>query len=969
MSKFYFHNVRIDMFKMKCSKLFCVLISLVWLAMSPHIVIAAEIKIATGSKSGVYYPVGQAVSQLLKAKDIHIGVISTAGSEQNVDMLLQGAADLAIVQSDVLYMMSQAKSDESYFKYKDPVKTLRGLAALFPEYTQILVRADSDITGILQLVDKQLYVGKVGSGTYKNATDILSSFGIEKNDYMPYAYDISEKGAVEFLLDGKLDAVFDTSGELKVNDPEFRDKLRMVSLSKEAQERIKKDHPYTSFKQVKDYEGREYGVMFSRALLIAGPEGADVEISRGTIVKLIETLIDNLEIEIQRTDKNIEIFTTGNLIARGITINLHPAAKEYYQEKGVLLNISALQLTALFLFLMLLLALLSYLGVNWKWSIWLRFWGQNRFGTGWSRTVRIWNILVGNAFSITLWVSSFVLLLAVIAILSWEDQYAFTHDVHNRFADLHLGELLTWLITFAATGFSQDLFPHSLFGKIAATVIPIIGLGGVIFVFIYSNLKRNERTDKEARGIHVPRLKDHVIICGWNDRVPALIREITTTNRWVKGRKVIVLSEHEQEKPLESFGFIPGSAFFCRGISSDYDKLKEVNLKDAYCAVIVADYHKVQRGNLRGLYTAVALRKTRQKKESRQEKEFKIIAELHYDFNEDRFRYAGVTKLIPLMRVSSSVIGHACMNPGISDLLVRILSFNAPQIALLVGAAEDKNILQAVKDKTFNEAMKRLRKQDILLLAVHRALGKDIGHAETELDFRNPSPYLLNPSAQEDSEYRISEQDDLLIIKSNMAGTSSEQAWSMELGRNLLEQPKTRVYNVANEHLLIIGRDEEIRNVVSTVKNLAQGVISISIDADEKAKITMSERSGVSYLSEELPDFSLEHLESFVCQHKSIFAEVTRAVILEVSPVDSNTEQEDVIYQDDAELSYAMVLLDLYRKLFKKNLHVVAEMRADVNLHLYHDIGIAQPIPINRLIELILARMVFRCLSRQTVVR
>ena len=34
-------------------------------------------------------------------------------------------------------------------------------------------------------------------------------------------------------------------------------------------------------------------------------------------------------------------------------------------------------------------------------------------------------------------------------------------------------------------------------------------------------------------------------------------------------------------------------------------------------------------------------------------------------------------------------------------------------------------------------------------------------------------------------------------------------------------------------------------------------------------------------------------------------------------------------------------------------------MRADVNLHLYQDIGIVQPIPINRIIELILARMVF----------
>ncbi|MBT8420648.1 MAG: TAXI family TRAP transporter solute-binding subunit, partial [Gammaproteobacteria bacterium] len=199
---------------MKLNKFFCALISLVWLAMSFHVAVAAEIKIATGSKSGVYYPVGAAVSQLLKAKGINISAIPTAGSEQNVGMLLQGKADFAIVQSDVLYMMSQAEPDEPYFKYKESVETLRGLAALFPEHTQILVRADSDITGILQLVDKQLYVGKIGSGTHKNATDILSSFGIDKNDYIPYSHDISAKKAVEFLLERKLDAIFDTSGEL-----------------------------------------------------------------------------------------------------------------------------------------------------------------------------------------------------------------------------------------------------------------------------------------------------------------------------------------------------------------------------------------------------------------------------------------------------------------------------------------------------------------------------------------------------------------------------------------------------------------------------------------------------------------------------------------------------------------------------------------------------------------------------------
>nr|VFK57305.1 MAG: NMT1-like family protein [Candidatus Kentron sp. TUN]VFK65445.1 MAG: NMT1-like family protein [Candidatus Kentron sp. TUN] len=92
-------NQQQSVLKMKSIRFFCAMISLAWLAMSLHVAIAAEIKIATGSKSGVYYPVGQAVSQLLKVKGIDIGVIPTAGSEQTWTCYFKGQLILPLFRA------------------------------------------------------------------------------------------------------------------------------------------------------------------------------------------------------------------------------------------------------------------------------------------------------------------------------------------------------------------------------------------------------------------------------------------------------------------------------------------------------------------------------------------------------------------------------------------------------------------------------------------------------------------------------------------------------------------------------------------------------------------------------------------------------------------------------------------------------------------------------------------------------
>ena len=99
--------------------------------------------IATGSKSGVYFPVGETLARIIKDTypNININVVETAGSVQNLQMLNEGKIDMALVQNDIAFYASQG---EKMFD-KNKITSINGIATIFPEVVQIIVRKDKGI--------------------------------------------------------------------------------------------------------------------------------------------------------------------------------------------------------------------------------------------------------------------------------------------------------------------------------------------------------------------------------------------------------------------------------------------------------------------------------------------------------------------------------------------------------------------------------------------------------------------------------------------------------------------------------------------------------------------------------------------------------------------------------------------------------------------------------------------------------
>ena len=108
------------------------------------------ISVLTGGTSGVYYPMGVALSQIYgKAMpDAKSSVQATKASAENLNLLQAGRGEIAFTLGDAL---SDAWKGNEESGFKTPLKKLRGVAGIYSNYIQIVASADS---GIKTLADQ-----------------------------------------------------------------------------------------------------------------------------------------------------------------------------------------------------------------------------------------------------------------------------------------------------------------------------------------------------------------------------------------------------------------------------------------------------------------------------------------------------------------------------------------------------------------------------------------------------------------------------------------------------------------------------------------------------------------------------------------------------------------------------------------------------------------------------------------------
>ena len=187
-----------------------------------------NLRFVTGGESGTYYAFGSVIAQhATNNAGVNVVGLGGNGSQSNVQELVDGTADLAFCQSDV---MAYAYNGTNLFETK--MEGFSTVAALYMEQVQI-VTTDPSIQTVADLAGKAVSIGAPGSGVYFNAVDVLGAYGLTENDIKPTYQSFGD--SADALKNGQIDAAFIVAGAptTAVTDLATTKDVYLVSLDEE----------------------------------------------------------------------------------------------------------------------------------------------------------------------------------------------------------------------------------------------------------------------------------------------------------------------------------------------------------------------------------------------------------------------------------------------------------------------------------------------------------------------------------------------------------------------------------------------------------------------------------------------------------------------------------------------------------------------------------------------------------------
>jgi len=912
----------------------------------PEFVLAETLRIGTTLPDTTYYAIGNALAEVLAKTELtsqgikNFRVVPHTDPTVVLSQLQDQQIDLGIVPSDMLAKIEHAHK-ETPIVLKDlriKIRYVQTLTALYPQYIQVLVRKESNITSMSRLKGKKIYIGQRFGDTLTHAEEILDFYRIDAQDYTNVLPDLSPAAAVRALRDGdaRVEAVFITHGQLQTENWMNSQTLSLLPIEPIDLPRFRAHFPYLSIKRITELDENVVYLAYTRAVLLARKPGYRHQgLPRAQAYSITHAIYQN-EIELEKlVEPDITLFRDANMVRR-LPLRMHIGAEDFFVEQGILMRFTVFFSFLFIMFLISVLIIITHFGTNWHWVRQLEASSVARYVNNVPVLNQCWSALnyvtTKSVVLSTIWVLAFVFLLNIGFMILIEEIYSIQNDISTPFAEMSFSDTVLWITIFAITGSDQGIYPNTNWGKISAALIPLLGVGSLFFIAVYENLSRNYRYEKQLRGYLVPKLSNHIVICGWNHRVPNIIKELICPNAPGGGYQVIVIANLAQEKPLEPYSFRQGFVHYYRGISSDYQKLRHANVAKAACVIIVADRAKVLNKNARGIFSAVAVRNeaTNQNNPS-----LRIIAEVLYADNEKYFVYSQVTKLVSITNTSRRLLIHACLNPGMSGLLVSLLSLQHAGLH-----AQVIPVNHSLVGKSYYEIIRSLRKDGILLMAVYR-WDLTPQHTPLELEFRTEkSPYLLNPTAPEELSYRLAANDKLLVVMRSQFVAKNKISY--------LNQQLAQPFQTAQQEvLLIVGYSEIVDTLIQKISPHCQQIIHVIVQETESPPVIQGDLVTIYTDSLEL---------CFGKKYSEYLHRVTRVMVL--GPAHLDVSEQGVDEDDDQTMMYALAIIGLYQQFFNRaSIHIMAEMRKDDNLNLFHDIGIAQPIPTNGFLELIATQM------------
>lgn len=297
--------------------------------------------LATASAGGTYFPVGVALSTLIKIKlqpreGISLDAINSAGSGENIRLLKDGRAQLAILQGLYGYY---ARTGTGPLEADGPQTQLRSITMLWQNVEHLVTSTDNaknnDVSALESLKGKPMAFGKLGSGTLGSTGALLSGLGADIGTDYTLFHD-GYKGSLDALAKGEVAAASIPAGAptssivdfMQANGKQFSILNFTAEQAKAADNGRELWTPYTIKAGTYPNQDNDIQTIAQPNVLVT-----HAAVSTNDIYLITKTIYENLPF-LQGIHPATKAMAVEKALA-GLPLPLHPGALKYYKEVGI----------------------------------------------------------------------------------------------------------------------------------------------------------------------------------------------------------------------------------------------------------------------------------------------------------------------------------------------------------------------------------------------------------------------------------------------------------------------------------------------------------------------------------------------------------------------------------------------------------------------------------------------------------
>ena len=288
------------------------------------------INVLTGGTSGVYYPLGVALSEIYgkNIEGVRTQVQATKASVENLNLIQQGKGEIAFALGD---SVKAAWEGDAEAGFPGKLDKLRAIAAIYPNYIQVVASQESGIKAFADLKGRSLSVGAPKSGTELNARAIFGALGMSyedlgKTEYLPFGE------SVELIKNRQLDATLQSAGlgVASIKDLAVSVPITVVAVPAGVAEKLGAPFQAATI-PAGTYEGQAADVP---TLAITNILVTSADVSDEIAYQMTKQLFDNLDtmVAAHKAASAIKLEEA----AKGLPIPLHPGAERFFKEKGLM---------------------------------------------------------------------------------------------------------------------------------------------------------------------------------------------------------------------------------------------------------------------------------------------------------------------------------------------------------------------------------------------------------------------------------------------------------------------------------------------------------------------------------------------------------------------------------------------------------------------------------------------------------